>query len=81
MILVEYVNHSFRRDSMLITIDRFEGDFTVCEMKDGKFSSLPKEFLPSGSKEGSKIRIELDLDNEEEDRKRIKSKMNNLFKG
>ena len=66
---------------MLITIDRFEGDFAVCEMNDGKFSSLPKEFLPSGSKEGSKIRIELDLEVEEKDRERIKSKMNNLFKG
>ena len=66
---------------MLITIDRFEGDFAVCEMIDGKFLNLPKEFLPSGSKEGSKIRIELDLEAEEKDRERIKSKMNNLFKG
>lgn len=66
---------------MLITIDRFEGDFAVCEKEDGSFGNLPKEFLPSGSKEGSRIRIELDLKTEEEDRERITGKMNNLFKG
>lgn len=66
---------------MLITIDRFEGNVAVCEMDDGKFGNLPKEFLPKGAKEGSKISIELDLKTEEEDRERIKGKMNNLFKG
>lgn len=66
---------------MLITIDRLEGNVAVCEMEDGKFANLPKEFLPNGAKEGSKIRIDLDLKSEEEDRDRIKSKMNNLFKG
>lgn len=66
---------------MLFTIDRLEGNYAVCEMEDGKLLNLPKEFLPSGSKEGSKLRIELDLEAEEKDRERIKSKMNNLFKG
>lgn len=66
---------------MLITIDRFEGNVAVCEMENGKFANLPKEFVPSGAREGSKIRIELDLKTEEEDRERIKDKMNSLFKG
>jgi len=66
---------------MLITIDRFEGNYAVCEFEDGKFTNLPIEFLPKGSKEGSKIRIELDLKTEVEDRERIRSKMNTLFKG
>lgn len=66
---------------MLITIDRFEGNVAVCEMENGKFANLPKELVPSGAKEGSKISIKLDLESEEEDRERIKGKMNNLFKG
>lgn len=66
---------------MLVTIDRFEGNYAVCELEDGKFANLPKDFLPKGSKEGSKIRIELDLKTESEDRDRIKGKMNKLFKG
>ncbi|SFN51755.1 DUF3006 domain-containing protein [Proteiniclasticum ruminis] len=66
---------------MLITIDRLEGNFAICEMEDGKLLNLPKDFLPPGTREGSKLRIELDLDAEEKDRDRIKSKMNNLFKG
>ncbi len=65
---------------MLITVDRVDGDVAVCEMEDGTFANLPKKFLPVGSKEGSKIRIELDLKSEEEDRERIKSKMDKLFK-
>lgn len=66
---------------MRLTIDRFEGTFAICEMEDGSFLNLPNGFLPNGAKEGSKLRIELDLDAEEKDRERIKSKMNNLFKG
>lgn len=65
---------------MILTIDRFEGNFAVCEMENGDFENLPKVFLPSESKEGSRIRIELDLVSENEDRERIKSKMNSLFK-
>lgn len=65
---------------MLITIDRFEGHVAVCEMEDGTFANLPKEFFPEGAKEGSKIRIELDLKSEKEERERIKGKMDNLFK-
>ncbi len=66
---------------MLITIDRLEGNVAVCEMEDGNFLDLPKGFLPEGAREGSKLRIELDIEAEEKDRERIKSKMNKLFKG
>lgn len=65
---------------MKITIDRFEGNYAVCEMENGNFANLPKEFLPSAANEGSKLVIELDLDSEAEDRDRVRSKMDNLFK-
>lgn len=80
MNLAGYVNHSFGGINMLITIDRIEGNYAVCELENGEFENLPKAFLPSGSKEGSKVKIELDLAAEEKDRDRIKAKMNSLFK-
>lgn len=66
---------------MIVTIDRIEGEFAVCEMEDGSFGNLDKAFLPPNAKEGSKLKIELDSKTEEEDRKRIKGKMDGLFKG
>ena len=66
---------------MIVPIDRIEGKFAVCEMEDGSFENLAKAFLPLNSKEGSKLKIELDLKTEEEDRKRIIGKMEGLFKG
>ncbi|MDD2426728.1 MAG: DUF3006 domain-containing protein [Eubacteriales bacterium] len=66
---------------MIVTIDRIESKFAVCEMEDGSFENLPKAFLPPKAKEGSKLKIELDLKSEAEDRKRIKGKMDGLFKG
>jgi len=65
---------------MLITIDRFEGSLAICEMEDGGFLGLPKGFLPEGAREGSILRIELDVEGEEKDRERIRKKMSNLFK-
>ncbi len=36
----------------MIIIDRFEGEYAVCEGEDGSFRRLPKVFLPAGSREG-----------------------------
>ncbi len=36
----------------MIIIDRFEGEYAVCEEESGSFRKLPKVFLPAGSREG-----------------------------
>ena len=61
------------------TIDRFEGEFAVCELENMTFANLPKEFLPEGAVEGSTLSLELDTDLEQADRTRIKGKMDQLF--
>lgn len=65
---------------MRLTVDRFEGVFAVCELEDGKMVNLPKEALPKDTSEGSRLIIELDPKGVEEDREKIREKMNGLFK-
>lgn len=65
---------------MKITIDRFEGAFAVCEIENGSFVNFPKDILPPGAAEGSKLVIILDNSGEAADRERIKEKMDKLFK-
>lgn len=36
----------------MIVIDRFEGEYAVCEEEGGSFRKIPKVFLPAGSREG-----------------------------
>lgn len=36
----------------MLVIDRFEGEYAVCEEEDGSFKKLPKVFLPGGCREG-----------------------------
>lgn len=66
-------------NKITFTIDRFEGEFAVCELQDMSFANLPKIFLPKGAGEGSTLSIELDKDQEQADRTRIKGKMDQLF--
>lgn len=36
----------------MLIIDRFEGEYAVCEEQGGGFKKIPKVFLPAGSREG-----------------------------
>lgn len=36
----------------MVIIDRFEGEYAVCEEENGGFRKIPKVFLPAGSREG-----------------------------
>lgn len=65
---------------MVVTIDRFEGEFAICEFEDMSFANLPKAFLPVGATEGSKLSINLDTATQEADAARIEEKMDQLFK-
>lgn len=69
---------------MKVIIDRFEGNFAVCEMEDMSMISLEKDKLPKGVAEGVVLNIDSDIISidEYETKKRAKiSKelLNDLF--
>lgn len=69
---------------MKITIDRFEGEYAVCEDEAGKFIDIPKADIPKGAKEGdilSKADNGYRIEKAETEAKReeIKKRMNKLF--
>jgi Protein of unknown function (DUF3006) len=43
---------------MKVTIDRFEGDYAVCEKSDRSMINIPKANLPKNAKEGDVLNIE-----------------------
>lgn len=65
---------------MRLTVDRFEGDYAICELENGEFVDIPRKALPEGITEGSKLSIEVDETEQKDDQERIKNKMNHLFK-
>ena len=62
-----------------LIIDRFEGDFAVCETEDLEFINLPKAALPSGAKEGDVIAISIDKSETDKRKEEIEGLMNSLF--
>ena len=42
---------------MKVVIDRFEGDFAVCEKDDRTMFNISKDRLPNGAKEGDVLSI------------------------
>ena len=63
-----------------LIIDRFEGDFAVCETEALEFIDIPKAALPSGAKEGDVLTISLDKEETESRKEKIEGLMNSLFK-
>lgn len=61
---------------MRAVIDRFEGDFAVIELDDGRFSNLPKELVPN-AKERDIVIIEIES-GESETQKR-QARLRRLF--
>ena len=64
----------------MFIIDRFEGNMAVIEYN-GRTFDLPKNLLPKEAKEGDVLKISIEVDREETEkrRKRIKNLMNELF--
>lgn len=57
---------------MKVIIDRFEGDFAVCEKENKIMVDIPKEIVPEEAKEGDVLIISISVDAEEtEKRKKI----------
>jgi hypothetical protein len=57
---------------MKVIIDRFEGDFAVCEKDDKTMVNIDMRILPEKVKEGDVLNIEIKVDEEEtEKRKKV----------
>lgn len=69
-----------------LVIDRFEGNIAVCEdRKTGNIKEITKENIEEGLKEGDILKLEngkyvKDKEKQAEVEKRIKEKMNNIWK-
>lgn len=64
---------------MKLIIDRFEGDFAVIELPDGKMIDCPKALLPDDAKEGSIFNITVDETATNDKLKKVTDRMNKLF--
>lgn len=57
---------------MQVIIDRFEGNFAVCEKENKTMVDIPKEILPDEAKEGDVLTISISINSKEtEKRKKI----------
>jgi hypothetical protein len=70
---------------MKVTIDRFEGEYAVCEKPDRTMTNIRKENLPAGAKEGDILVIEgdtirIDSKDTKARKKSIEKLMNDLWK-
>lgn len=69
-----------------LIVDRFEGEYTICEDKDKKMFALERNETPEGTKEGDVLAItnegELYIDKVETEKRRnaVIKKQNSLFK-
>lgn len=69
---------------MMVIIDRFEGDYAVCEKEDRSMVNIERHRLPEDAKEGDVLVIEggrIFRDDEETERRKqkIRNMMENLW--
>jgi hypothetical protein len=55
---VEFAALKLLEDIMEYVIDRFEGNFAVCESDSGDFIEIDKARLPEGVREGATIAVD-----------------------
>ena len=70
---------------MKVTIDRFEGNFAVCEQADRTMIDIPKDKIPPEAKEGDILiikgdDIKIDASGTTKRKKNIDKLMNDLWK-
>lgn len=69
---------------MKVIIDRFEGEFAVCEKEDRKIIDIEISKLPSNAKEGDVLNISndtitIDVEETEKRRRKIEELTKNLW--
>lgn len=57
---------------MLLTLDRFEGDFALLVDADGEEVPVPRAWIPEGCGEGAALRLTPDPEAQEEIREKIR---------
>ena len=65
---------------MKLIIDRFEGDFAVVVLPDGRMLDCSVALLPDNAKEGSILKISVDETATNDKLKNVTERMNKLFK-
>lgn len=66
---------------MKLTVDRIEGNIAVCENPDGELAGIPLAMLPGGTAEGTVLTIAIDKEEMRLRGERIKSLMDDIWKG
>lgn len=80
------LNNYIEKTKTTFSVDRFEGDFAVCENREtGEFVNIPLSELPENIKQGSIIKFEngnyiLDIESTKKEQEEIKNLVDNLFK-
>ncbi len=64
---------------MKYTIDRFEGDFAVVELENGKFANIPREAIPREAKDGDIISVTVDKDTTAKRKKEIEDMTKDMW--
>lgn len=64
---------------MKVIIDRFEGKYAIVELEKKSTVNMPRELVPKGAKEGDVINIEINIEETNKRKERIKKLINNLF--
>ena len=64
---------------MKYTIDRFESNIAVVELKNKKIIDIPKEAIPQEAKEGDIINVQVDKTETAKQKKHIKKLMKDVW--
>lgn len=79
-LVVNVIHHNERRETqMKVIIDRFEGEYAVVELDDRSICNMPTKLLPEGAKEGSVLKIEVDVESTENRKGKIQKLMDELW--
>lgn len=73
----EYIIQGF---FMKFIIDRFEGEFAVVELPDGKITQIPRIAVPFEAREGDVISLKIESSETANKKASIEKKMAELFK-
>jgi len=70
---------------MIVVVDRFEGDYAVCEKEDRTMTNIERRRLPKGVREGDVLVVEgdtvrVDRNGTSRRQREVKKLMNNLWK-
>ncbi|MCH5314427.1 MAG: DUF3006 domain-containing protein [Eubacterium sp.] len=60
-------------------IDRFEGDYALCEIENGTVLNVPRNALPENAREGDVISVFIDIGETENRKSNVNKLMNDLF--